>query len=221
MFLPTMGTFWYLQSFQYVTVMFAPISCLNSSSPITIFLPNNTIPVNQSGLLCHFAFAFDDTIQNIPSTVMLLDDNCILLWGRHITADPDHKKWFAATLALAPQLRADYNSCLDACSSFTFSQAICISFCHTQGQCINMGNCLCLWCCQEHHLPLSMPVDEFLCSFQSVICALYILPGLYLSNLTTLDLKTIFLLAFPYHIHCQYTCNTSSNLIQDSIKFIA
>ncbi len=47
----------------------------------------------------------------------------------------------------------------------------------------------------------------FLCSFQLVTWALTILLGFFLADPTNLDLKTIFLLAFPYHICCQYSCN--------------
>ncbi len=70
---------------------------------------------------------------------------------------------------------------------------------------------------QEQHTAPGTILNDLLIMFTLVTRTLSILPSVYLSDISNIDLKTIFLLFFTSKLHRQYINDPSTHFPYDSI----
>ncbi len=87
----------------------------------------------------------------------------------------------------------------------------------THGLLINLRDTLHHWIHQDQHTAPGTTLNAFHVAFTIVTCAALILPGVYLSDISDINLKKIFLLFFTPTLCRQYANVPFTNLSSNSI----
>ncbi len=186
------------------------------NQPTTSTHPQDPSPRTDVNVLCLFELKFDNIMSAILPQFSLSDINLTFLWGYCV----------AITLFCIPHEKVFHHNCpcqpaLNQPCSMPESRLLLIHLLQIHK----------LSLCEHWGYPLALNTTRTLCPRQHniiwvcrgliiFVCALKILPGVYLAVPSDLDLKAIFLLSFPKYFQCSYSDSSSFSLTLDLIHDI-
>ncbi len=186
--------------------------------PLTI--PFYTIPSGATAHLCHLALAFDDVTNHHVNNGSLASTDLFHLWGHYVANSPDRKSCFQTAISITPSLRKEHHPRLDHVPDFILSRSIYISLQTTLGRSPYLGDTLRYWICQDQRAAPGTTLHNFHVAFSLITRSLSILPSVYLSDISAINLNTIFLLFFAPNLRRLYANDPSTNISSNSINSI-